>query len=313
MLTPSLVTLLLSILLLGNVEVGSSSAKHEDNAKRHAKSSRGPNLVGSGQRLHFSGQPGRAYCLVSDPCLHINVLLAGTQDSPGQTWVEGYGLRMGNHTVQVKVQGPFAAQEDPKVSFSFDGEYIMAPATGQVVNSNDQRVRLERWWEGRSAFLITALGCGIRILVFVKKGWTTQYPRLSLDVLDWDKLDAPHGVMGQIFPNRADPKTFALGDVLKAMARTARIGGTAQTAKTQNNLEQDTKSLSTEEAIRRLYRMKVSRSPLDGVPEDYATSGALETDCLYSRFFSEEGAKAPRTRQTVSVTQDVQGWHPKDF
>lgn len=44
-----------------------------------SKTSKGEaNVVGSGLRLRFFSSPNQAYCLVSDPCLHINGLMAGT-------------------------------------------------------------------------------------------------------------------------------------------------------------------------------------------------------------------------------------------
>jgi hypothetical protein len=64
----------LALLLVAQSECGNSLAKKSSGGP---KPSAAPNVIGSGLRLHFNGQPGKTYCIVSDPCPHINVLLAG--------------------------------------------------------------------------------------------------------------------------------------------------------------------------------------------------------------------------------------------
>lgn len=273
------------------------------------------------------------FCPLRGHCPHTLVFLSPPHSAvcpgtPGNTWVKGYGIKAGANSVIIQAVPPFQASEYSDIAVTVNGQrVVLGPTTRRVLVSADKEVRVERWENREGVLLVTLHSCDARLLVFVRKGWTLLHPRLSLDVLDWDNLDSPHGIIGQTFPNRAKPRvfseaapntdhqtasnavSFSLSNTVsgtvsdtasnvgsphsewEAAGYTSRTLGSRFRSRFRARADaRRGKRLTPTAALRRLYSMTPTTRILDGVPEDYQTSGILEADCTFSRLSREDQA-----------------------
>jgi len=130
--------------------------------------------------------------------------------TPGSTWVKG--VRHQGAYKQRHYPGcpPFQASQYSDIAVTVNGaEGRPGPCDTEGPAERGQAGQGGEVGEqgGRSTYypsLVRSAPAGVH-----EKGWTQAHPRLSLDVLDWDNLDSPHGIIGQIFPNRASPRVFS--------------------------------------------------------------------------------------------------------
>lgn len=236
-----------------------------------------PSLLAS--TLHFSARPDRTYCLLSDPCVHVNALFVSApgagQGAARTRLVQGVGIRAGEHTLILRTapeaHAPQTGRRSPLALVMLDyADVLGALAEGGSAGSEDGAVRVEAQEAGQ-ALLVTLRDCSLRLLLRLHSlalGQGVSSPHVSVHALDWQNLDHPHGLLGQALPNRALRAHFSSPSSSSPSAARSKLP----------------MGMSVQSALKQLQSLAQQPSALVGVPIDYLTSGLLEPNCHFSRF-----------------------------
>ncbi|CAI5457592.1 unnamed protein product [Closterium sp. Yama58-4] len=260
-----------------------------------------PHFEGAdGVHFRFTGVPGEAYCLLSDPSLHINMEMAGDSGSLGddsvssggdasitpgatqRTWVKAIGVLVAGHSLQLRArQGADASLGDGFLqSIVLDGvaqrlspSHILESDDGAlrvhhvgVTESNGvetETLRIQSGGRQGADFLVH-----IRPEAVDRQSAADAFVHFSVEVLSGGGLTDPHGVMGQTFRSSQKERSFAVSLQWSRDAQAWEVAGVN------------------------------GDGYLDGSVESYRSSSLVAADCAFSRFKAAEGVVGERREES---------------
>ncbi|CAI7780048.1 unnamed protein product [Closterium sp. NIES-53] len=253
-----------------------------------------PHLVGAhGTHFDFNGRPDKAFCLLTDRDLHVNMLLRGYYDERTDnaalvvdgkavhTWIKELGIvwtaKGVDHKVRIAARGGKQQERGDGFvkSIEIDGEAIPRMQVGDSVTSDGGMTIQFRGLEKEGPFDVDYYLLTIDGLISLDLRLRVAHPKLqtpsdaeahiNVGIAELEHTDAIHGVLGQTY---RDDHAQRAADFQKLIASLHR-------------------PISADSAEGQGF--------LDGTPRSYEASDVLAVDCAYTAY--------GRARQVMPVQE----------
>ncbi|CAI5527312.1 unnamed protein product [Closterium sp. Naga37s-1] len=242
-----------------------------------------PHLVGAhGTHFDFNGRPDKAFCLLTDRDLHVNMLLRGYYDERTDnaalvvdgkavhTWIKELGIvwtaQGADHKVRLAARGGKQQERGDGFmkSIEIDGEEIPRMKVGDTVTSDGGLTVHFRGLEKEGPFDVDYYMLTIDGLISLDLRLRVAHPKLqtptdaeahiNVGIAELEHTEEIHGVLGQTY--RADHSQRA-SDFQRLIASLHR-------------------PISADGAEGKGF--------LDGTPRSYEASDVLAVDCAYTAY-----------------------------
>ncbi|CAI5524870.1 unnamed protein product [Closterium sp. Naga37s-1] len=255
-----------------------------------------PHLVGAhGTHFDFNGRPDKAFCLLTDRDLHVNMLLRGYYDERTDnaalvvdgkavhTWIKELGIvwtaKGVDHKIRIAARGGKQQERGDGFvkSIEIDGEAIPRMQVGDSVTSDGGLTIQFRALEKEGPFDVDYYLLTIDGLISLDLRLRVAHPKLqtpsdaeahiNVGIAELEHTDAIHGVLGQTY---RDDHAQRAADFQKLIASLHR-------------------PISADSAEGQGF--------LDGTPRSYEASDVLAVDCAYTAYGRARQASAAPARQ----------------
>ncbi|CAI5513170.1 unnamed protein product [Closterium sp. Naga37s-1] len=253
-----------------------------------------PHLVGAhGTHFDFNGRPDKAFCLLTDRDLHVNMLLRGYYDERTDnaalvvdgkavhTWIKELGMiwtaKGVDHKVRIAARGGKQQERGDGFvkSIEIDGEAIPRMQVGDSVTSDGGLTIQFRALEKEGPFDVDYYLLTIDGLISLDLRLRVAHPKLqtpsdaeahiNVGIAELEHTDAIHGVLGQTYRDDHSQRATDFQKLIASLHRPISADGAE------------------------------GQGFLDGTPRSYEASDVLAVDCAYTAY--------GRARQVMPVQE----------
>ncbi|GJP68693.1 hypothetical protein CLOP_g25353 [Closterium sp. NIES-67] len=253
-----------------------------------------PHLVGAhGTHFDFNGRPDKAFCLLTDRNLHVNMLLRGYYDERTDnaalvvdgkavhTWIKELGIvwTAGAVDHKIRLAARSGKQQERGAGFmrsiEIDGEEIPRMQVGDTVTSAGGLTIQFRALEKEGPFDVDYYLLSIDGLISLDLRLRVAHPKLQMPsdaeahinvgIAELEHTDDIHGVLGQTYRDDHAQRAADFQKLIASLHRPISADGAE------------------------------GQGFLDGTPRSYEASDVLAVDCAYTAY--------GRARQVMPVQQ----------
>ncbi|CAI5927948.1 unnamed protein product [Closterium sp. NIES-64] len=240
-----------------------------------------PHLVGAhGTHFDFNGRPDKAFCLLTDRDLHVNMLLRGYYDERTDnaalvvdgkavhTWIKELGIvwtaKGVDHKIRIAARGGKQQERGDGFvkSIEIDGEAIQRMQVGDSVTSDGGLTIQFRALEKEGPFDVDYYLLTIDGLISLDLRLRVAHPKLqtpsdaeahiNVGIAELEHTDAIHGVLGQTYRDDHAQRAADFQKLIASLHRPISADGAE------------------------------GQGFLDGTPRSYEASDVLAVDCAYT-------------------------------
>ncbi|CAI5968124.1 unnamed protein product [Closterium sp. NIES-64] len=273
-----------------------------------------PHLVGAhGTHFDFNGRPDKAFCLLTDRDLHVNMLLRGYYDERTDnaalvvdgkavhTWIKELGIvwtaKGVDHKIRIAARGGKQQERGDGFvkSIEIDGEAIPRMQVGDSVTS-DGGLRIQfRVLEKEGPFDVDYYLLTIDGLISLDLRLRVAHPKLqtpsdaeahiNVGIAELEHTDAIHGVLGQTYRDDHAQRAADFQKLIASLHRPISADGAE------------------------------GQGFLDGTPRSYEASDVLAVDCAYTAYVGqatgpESKVCDPSERGAYATGPESIAWDP---